>query len=128
MASRLGVDQAMITRDEILKGQECPPELEANLQTLLERLNKLRLVYGKAMLVTSGYRTPEHNARIGGRPKSAHLLCQAADFYDPDKALSKWCLDHEDVLEECQLWMEEPDSVARVHLQSRPASKRVFKP
>ncbi len=120
---------ALISREEILKGQTCPLNFETNLQKLLECLNAFRAIYGKSMIVTSGYRTPEHNASIGGASNSAHCLCMAADFADVSRDLSKYCLSNEDILETCGLWMENPDSTPTwVHLQIRPAINRIFIP
>lgn len=57
-------------------------DLVANLQTLRDQL-------GKSITITSGYRTEEHNAKVGGVPNSQHLFGVAADFTckDLDKAL-----------------------------------------
>lgn len=121
----------MILRDEILKGKEIPAELEPNLEKLLSRLNFLREVWGKPMVVTSGYRDPGHNAQVGGAPRSNHMRCLAADFADPDGALDNWCLLHLDVLESAGLWLESPDHTPGwCHLQAvAPKSgNRVFIP
>lgn len=119
----------MITRDEVLKGQLCPIELEANLERLLAQLNEFRVTYGRPLYVTSGYRTLEHNSSIGGRTKSAHLTCEACDFSDPHKELAKWILENLSILESCDLYMEDPEHTPTwVHLQTRKASRRVFLP
>jgi uncharacterized protein YcbK (DUF882 family) len=47
---------------------------------LLHRLNMARDIYGKAMVVSSGYRCPKHNAEVGGVPSSAHMTGDAADI------------------------------------------------
>lgn len=53
---------------------------------LIDKLDMLRMMYGKRMIVESGARCPEHNARIGGDPDSAHLphhethQCRAVDI------------------------------------------------
>ena len=44
-------------------------------------LQCIREHFGKAVTITSGYRTPEHNAEVGGSKSSQHLLGRAADFY-----------------------------------------------
>lgn len=130
LASTLRVLSPMnISRLEITRGQIIPPELEYNLNELLARLNRFRVIYGKPMNVTSGFRSEAHNKKIGGAPGSAHLSCQAADFHDPGGALSSFCLSHLYILEDCGLWMENPlNTPTWVHLQSRPAHKRVFIP
>lgn len=48
-----------------------------NLVTKL--LQPLRLIYGKRMVINSGYRCPELNAAVGGVPTSQHLKGEAAD-------------------------------------------------
>ena len=119
----------MITREEILKGQTIPPEFEANLAELLKRLNKFRAIYGKPMTVVSGYRTPEHNKAIGGAKLSRHCVCMACDFADFDGQLKEWIEDHPDVLKECDLYMEAPESTPTwVHLDILTRKTRVFKP
>lgn len=44
------------------------------------KLQKLRSTLGVAFTVSSGYRTAEFNARIGGAKESLHLTGQAADI------------------------------------------------
>ena len=43
-------------------------------------LQCIREHFGKAVTITSGYRTPEHNAAVGGAKSSQHLLGRAADI------------------------------------------------
>lgn len=57
-----------------------PEEAVASLRRLcLEVLEPVRLKLGCPLRVTSGYRSREHNARIGGSPRSQHLRGEAAD-------------------------------------------------
>lgn len=44
------------------------------------KLQKLRSTVGVVFTVSSGYRTAEFNARIGGEKESLHLTGQAADI------------------------------------------------
>lgn len=46
-------------------------------------LEEFRRWYGRPMVITSGYRTPIFNAKVGGDPRSLHLLALAADFRLP---------------------------------------------
>jgi len=56
-------------------------EVKANLKKLCEEvLQPIRNKYGRAITVTSGYRSPKLNAAIGGVKNSQHLLGQAADI------------------------------------------------
>ena len=47
--------------------------------TLL-KLDQARHLFGAPMRITSGYRTPEHNRKVGGVENSAHTRGYAADI------------------------------------------------
>lgn len=51
-----------------------------NLHTLANGLERVRLLLGKPLIISSGYRAPKVNAGIGGSPTSAHCKGLAADF------------------------------------------------
>jgi uncharacterized protein YcbK (DUF882 family) len=51
-----------------------------NLAILAEQLEVLREYLGKPIKVTSGYRSKEHNAKIGGAKNSTHVNGMAADI------------------------------------------------
>ena len=62
----------------------CDARVKANARYLCEKiLEPIRAEFGLPVFVTSGYRSPEHNAQVGGKGKSFHLYqgdrC-AADF------------------------------------------------
>jgi hypothetical protein len=133
----------MITRKELLgkyKESDIPEEYVENSNELLEKLNKIRKLYGKPMIPTNSFRSLEHHLEIYAKKgitdqskipmKSKHLYFQACDIYDPNRDLMKWCKANEDVLEEVGLWCEEEDSVPRVHFQIVPpkSGKRFFLP
>ena len=46
---------------------------------LLTMIDKAREIYGKPMHVTSGYRTENHNRKVGGVDSSSHLKGLAID-------------------------------------------------
>jgi hypothetical protein len=124
----------LITRREVLMNRDAEfpltPEMERNLEILLERLNKFRWKYGMPMKRTSGYRPGRYNVVAGGAPNSAHLTCEACDFADADRSLTKFILSNPLILEECDLYMEEPLSTPSwVHLQTRrpPSGRRIFR-
>ena len=50
--------------------------------SFVARLQELRDRWGSCLLVTSGYRCPDHNAdpQVGGAPKSRHLYADGADL------------------------------------------------
>ena len=66
-----------ITRDEVLMGRDTfaplSVELEMNLTKLLACLNKFRQLYGKPLIVSSGYRPPQMNARSQGQQRGATI-------------------------------------------------------
>lgn len=50
------------------------------LVPFLEKLDKLRELFGNPIVITSSYRSPEYNENIGGSPKSQHLQGNAVDI------------------------------------------------
>lgn len=47
---------------------------------LIDVLEDIRAKFDKPVIVTSGYRTPEYNAKIGGVKNSQHTKGKAADI------------------------------------------------
>jgi uncharacterized protein YcbK (DUF882 family) len=47
---------------------------------LLQKLDLVREDFGESITITSGYRSPAHNAKIGGSSSSQHCLGKAADI------------------------------------------------
>ncbi len=106
-------------------------EIKENLDKLLLSVNMLRGLWGKPLIVSSGYRPGRFNIAAGGALDSAHLHCMAVDFKDRDRSLANWLVTRLDVLEACELYMEDPTFTPTwVHVQTRkPASgDRIFKP
>ena len=119
----------MITKEEYLKGQTLPEQYEEIMKELLKRLNNFRAEYGKPMIVTSGYRTHEHNKEIGGSPFSKHCMASACDFADSDSDIKTFVLNDPDVLARCGLYMEHPAHCPRhVHLDIYERINRIFIP
>lgn len=48
--------------------------------TMLQMLDAARRLYGRPMIVNSGFRTPAHNAEVGGKISSSHLTGLAVDI------------------------------------------------
>jgi len=48
--------------------------------TMLQMLDSARRLYGRPMIVNSGFRTPDHNAEVGGKISSSHLTGLAVDI------------------------------------------------
>lgn len=100
-------------------GRPTTPEIDTNLQKLVEALNVVRLAYGKPMVVTSGLRSQADQARVNpSAPKSKHLIGAAADIAD-DGSLKVWLIAHPEVLERAGLWCEQ-GTVGWVHFQVIP--------
>lgn len=111
-------------------------EILANLNHLLFRINEVRSLWGKPMIVTSGLRSQAGQELLiaegkSKATKSKHLTGQACDIYDPEKLLAKWCLTKLDFFAGVGLWLENPDYTKNwVHFQSVPpkSGSRIFIP
>ncbi len=55
---------------------------------LMNVIKAVETHFGKPVLVTSGYRDPEHNRMVGGAEESMHKTCDAADI--KVDGISKW--------------------------------------
>lgn len=55
-------------------------EVQGNITRLAHNLQMLRDYLDAGIKVTSGYRSPEVNAKVGGAKKSTHLTGKAADI------------------------------------------------
>jgi len=60
-----------------------PPELLPNLRLLARGLDRIRLLLGHPLDISSGYRSPALNAAVGGARNSQHAQGLAADFTCP---------------------------------------------
>lgn len=57
--------------------------------TLLGKLGRIAQRYGSKLYITSGYRGPAYNARVGGAKNSAHTRANAADISTPSRAMQE---------------------------------------
>ena len=106
-------------------------QMALNAAVLLAAINYIRGVYGKPLIVSSGYRPGHYNEQAGGAKNSSHLTCEAIDLLDSDGAFAKWCLANTFELAKAGLYMENPEKTKGwVHLQTRrPRSgKLIFDP
>ena len=78
--SELTVSESAARRG--LKNVPFGKQLE-NLKQTAQRMDAIREGLGKPIIVTSGYRSPEVNAAIGGSRTSAHCHGLAVDFTCP---------------------------------------------
>lgn len=115
-------------------GYATTPEIDANLATLLTRLNRIRTAWGKPMTITSGLRSESQQESLIRAGKSnahhsKHLIGAAADVADDDGSFYDWCMANEALLEEVGLWCEQRQG-AWQHMQIFPpaSGKRWFIP
>jgi len=137
----------MITKQELLSGNlesDLTPEQLANLEILLERINKLRNAYGKPLKVTSGVRTMNHHLQIYADKgitdkskipmKSKHLSCEACDIVPigkPVKDLHDWIKANVKLMEEIGLWFEDfsaTETWTHCQIVAPKSGKRFFLP
>lgn len=66
-----------------------------NIIYTMECLDHIREEYGLPLYISSGYRCPELNSKVGGKEKSQHLKGQAADInlgsVEKNRAFFNWC-------------------------------------
>ena len=68
-----------------------PNEIEkSNLEELMEFLDGVRIAWGSAILVSSGFRCEILNAKVGGAKTSAHRVGYAADLIPADNRKMKF--------------------------------------
>ncbi len=129
----------VITVEMLVRPDERVPneEILENLAALCIKVNGvLAELKVNDAVVTSGYRTPEHNAAIGGAPNSRHCLGMAVDLLDKNRALGSKLYANLDVLKRRGMSMEDLAYTVKasgakwVHLQNGlPGSgKTVFIP
>jgi uncharacterized protein YcbK (DUF882 family) len=61
-------------------GRDIPNNVLPNIIQLAKNLQVLRDAVGKSISITSGYRSPQHNKKIGGAKDSQHVKGLAADI------------------------------------------------
>jgi uncharacterized protein YcbK (DUF882 family) len=61
-------------------GRTMPENVIKNITELAKNLQMLRDAVAKSISITSGYRSPEHNAKIKGAKNSQHITGMAADI------------------------------------------------
>ncbi|OJJ14996.1 hypothetical protein BKI52_40900 [marine bacterium AO1-C] len=75
-------------------GTAVPPEYYPNVKNLMAQLEVLRSEMGNnSITINSSYRTPTHNASVGGASNSQHLYAKASDIvvkgYTPKQVHAK---------------------------------------
>jgi hypothetical protein len=123
----------MITPKEYLMGRDndypITHDMALNMADLLSRVNFLIAKLGINTVVTSGYRPPEMNKKIGGAVKSAHTQCKAVDLKDSSGNIGKLLINNVKLLEELGLFLESPEHTKGwVHLDTKLRKNTVFIP
>ncbi|MCE7028426.1 YcbK family protein [Jiella avicenniae] len=73
--ARLSPNGLRVARDDVQTS--CfPADLVAQIRALERR-------FGSKAVITSGYRSPDHNRRVNGARRSQHMGCKAADLFIP---------------------------------------------
>ena len=67
-ATRLGIDNSV------------PSELMVNVKRMCQKLEEVRSMFNRPIIISSFYRCPELNAKVGGSKTSAHMNGLACDF------------------------------------------------
>lgn len=80
------LDEMTLSQTAIRAGIDNTPNDMAmrNLHRLARELDRVRVILGAPVHISSGHRCAELNARVGGSLKSAHMFGRAADFTCPD--------------------------------------------
>jgi hypothetical protein len=79
------LDEMTLSQTAIRAGIDNTPNDMAmgNLHRLTRELDRVRVILGAPVHISSGYRSLELNARVGGSGRSAHMFGRAADFTCP---------------------------------------------
>jgi uncharacterized protein YcbK (DUF882 family) len=89
-------------------------------------LNPLREKFGKPIRITSGFRSPELNKAVGGKPTSQHTKGEAVDITAIDKADNKELFELCKTLEFDQLIDE--SNLTWIHISYKvPNRKQILK-
>lgn len=96
-----------------------------DLYRLMDYLDKVREAFGKAIIVTSGFRSQRLNEHIKGSDTSQHMKGQAADIRPHDiKELRQLLTTIRQVGGFDQLILEEPEGrTPWIHVSISPANK-----
>ncbi len=70
----------MLTVQQYAKGATIPQNLLNNAQLTVGIANEIFSAFPNQFTFNSGYRTPAHNAAVGGVPNSFHVQALAADI------------------------------------------------
>lgn len=123
----------MITPKEYLMGRDKDFPLDMlqamNMADLLSRVNHLIASLKISARVSSGYRPPSLNKKIGGAKMSTHIVCAGIDIHDPQGEIGKMLKSNVKILEEYGLYLENPEyTKGWIHLDTKARKNRIFIP
>jgi hypothetical protein len=107
------LEEMIVSQTAARRGIDNTPSesVEENLRMLcITVLEPLRTIVRKPIIVTSGYRSPQLNAAVGGRPNSQHTTGNAADIIVPGIPTLEVCrtiaryLNYDQCINECGAW------------------------
>lgn len=82
-ASNPGTQNFRLSEFHSKDGTMVPLSIRGNIQVLMEQLEVIRQRLNNPIIITSGYRSPQHNSNVGGTSQSQHLCAMAADIVSP---------------------------------------------
>lgn len=85
LTANFTLEEFVTSQEASRKGIDNTPndDVKDNLLQLAQRMEEVRGLLGKPIIVSSGYRSPKLNAAIGGAKNSQHITGQAVDFICP---------------------------------------------
>lgn len=114
LSKNFSLDEFTLSEYAIRRGIDNTPNAEQieNLRQLcIWILQPLRDALNKPVVISSGYRSPEVNAGIGGSKTSQHMKGQAADIYVPGMTIQELyelirdSLPYDQVIQEFNRWV-----------------------
>lgn len=119
------------------------PERKANAERLLEMVERLEL-----LALVDGVEFPDNPVTESGvsgqtyggfrpqdcpqgAPHSSHKEGLAVDRYDPSNAIDNWCVENQDLLVQCGIYIEHPKATPRWShwsIKAPKSGKHVFIP
>lgn len=73
-------DHFQLSEFQSKDGAAFPESVILNLTELAQNLEVVRAHFGKPVFILSGYRSKEHNLKVGGAGESFHMQGKAADI------------------------------------------------